>query len=858
MTGTYARRIVLVVVIASMASQALLWLGWLPVTARVALVLLAGAVAPGVLVAEWLLGGRYGEDDASRVEKLLYGLGIGLALLATTALAVSFLPGGVAAWQILLPADAVLVIAAVALWRQPATIPEATSFLEGKITAWPSRRAFWGALLLVLAVGAALRLPNLGYSEFQGDEARVMLRASEVIEGYENALFAHQKMPGEILVETATYAVTRQMDETAARLPFTVAGLAALLGVLLFGARLFGPAAGISAALLAAVTGYFVAFARIVQYQSLVFLAVVLTILVLWRMLDQRVALWRSLAAAALLMALGMLGHYEAAGILAPVLYILWRLWRTGVKPAALLRALPLPAFLFAAPVLLFAVPFVRDPTFAAAYAYAVGYRVDAGGFPYNNLVDFFARASLYGTAYSIFLLAALVLAALAGVYVRNLARPWAWLATLAVGAGLIVTLARPGWLTVGGADHTWIFFVLLLLGPWLLPTVEPAERLLWWWFGTLFIFSLFVVQRPNSHVYTFFIPWVLLGGMVTGRVIAAAGRHATPSLVRTGAALAGAALVALFGFYLYRFFVYSEVEILRTWPENRPAGYWMPFDSPPEVAIFGFPHNSGWKAVGLDYANGKLTGNILTNEKPEVVDWYTRGAGACPRGNQYYIVASRTEPQADAAAQELLGNVANEFSLRQVVAVKGQPKLHLFDQPGEYPIETVDLEAVAARFDTALTDPAFVDRRGRVVAPAIPHRLDYRLGDEIELLGYALDAAQVAPGDAVNLTLYWRALRPMNNAYTVFNQVIDLATAAKAGQVDGMPVCDRNPTGQWFAGDIIADPYTIPIAPDAAPGAYTLISGMYNPATGERLEMRAPDGAIVGTEAAIATIDVR
>ena len=43
--------------------------------------------------------------------------------------------------------------------------------------------------------GALLRAPNLDYSEFQGDEARVMLRASEVIEGYENALFAHQKMP---------------------------------------------------------------------------------------------------------------------------------------------------------------------------------------------------------------------------------------------------------------------------------------------------------------------------------------------------------------------------------------------------------------------------------------------------------------------------------------------------------------------------------------------------------------------------------------------------------------------------------------------------------------------------------------
>lgn len=854
MTRSGRRQLVIVVGAIGMAAGGMAWLTALPAMARVALVLVA-ASAPGVLVAEWLLGVRYGQSDADRLEKFLYGLGIGLALLMTTALAVSFLPGGVAGWQILAPLHGVLAVTAIALWRQHTSCIE-----EGRSPAgtWPSRRAFWSGLLLVLAVGMALRVPELGYSEFQGDEARVLLRASEVIEGYENALFAHQKMPGEILLMTATYAVTRQMDEAAARLPFTAAGLAALVAIFLLGSRLFGPSTAVSAALLAALTGYFVAFARIVQYQSLVFLAVVLTILVLWRMLEQRIALWRYLAVAALLMAAGVLGHYEAAGIGAAVLYLLWRLWRSGTRPATLLCALPLPLLLFLGPVLLFAVPFARDPTFATAYAYAVGYRVDAGGFPYNNLADFFARASLYGTAYFLFLLATLTAAALVTLYARTLARPWAWFAVAAASAGILALSLRPGWLTIGSSDPTWSFFVLLLLAPWLLPRVAPAERLLWWWFGTLFVFSIFVVQRPNSHVYTFFIPWVLLGGMVAARAVAAARQRIGAAQGWASAALAAAALIGLFGFYLYRLFVYSEIEILRTWPENRPAGYWMPFDSPPEVAIFGFPHSSGWKVVGLSYANNRWAGNFLTNEKPEVVDWYTRGASTCPRGNQYYVVASRTEPQADAAAQALLDNVANEFSLRQIVTVKGQPKLHLFDQPGQYTVETVELETIEARFNAELTNPRFVDRRGRVVNPSVPHRLNYRLGDEIELLGYALDRLQVAPGEALHLTLYWQALRPMNATYTVFNQLIDLTTAAKAGQTDGMPVCDRNPTERWFAGDTIADPYTIAIAPDAAPGTYTLISGMYDSATGERLEMRSADGTLLGTEALLASVEVR
>lgn len=861
MNPVYTRRLVLILTATSLAAQMLLWIDALPLTLRVTLLLAALVVAPGALLVEWLLGVRYGDDDAARLEMLLYGLGAGFVLLVTTALAVSFLPSGVAAWQIMLPPNIVTVVVAAALWRRTITSPKVRSPLEDREEErfpWPDRRSFWVSVLLVCVVGGLLRLPDLGYSEFQGDEARVMLRASEVIEGYENALFAHQKMPAEILVETAIYAVTRQMDETAARLPFTVAGLAALLGVMLLGARLFGSVAGVSAGMLAALTGYFVAFARIVQYQSLVLLTVVLTVMVLWRMLAARRDLWRYLTVAALLLALGVLAHYEAVGILAPVLFTVWRLWRSGVKVTALLRALPLPLVAFAAPVLLFVVPFVQDPTFIAAYAYAVGYRVDAGGFPYNNLVDFFQRASLYHTAYYILFLTFLAFIALVGVYRRNLPALAAWLLTLLVGGGLLLTLVQPAWLKVGGVDHTWLFFALALAFPLAAPRVAPAERLLWWWFGPLVVLALFVVQRPNSHVYTFFAPWVLLTGMVLARATGWLAVRTSSRAARATGLGVGVALALIFGFYLQRLFVHTEVEVLRLWPEQRPPGYWMPFAMPPEVAIFGFPHNSGWKVIGVQYAEGVLSGNFLTNEKPEVVDWYTRGAGACPRGNRYYIVASRTEPQADAAAQELVTNVANEFSLRQIVTVQEQPKLHLFDQPGVYDVEHLDLATFAYRFDRELTDPAFVARRGRVVNPAIQHRLDYRLGDEIELLGYDLNATTASPGGALNLTLYWRALRPMQNAYTVFNQVLDRATTAKAGQVDGMPVCDRNPTGQWFAGDMIADPYTIPIAADAAPGTYILISGMYNPATGARLEMTTPDGTSLGGEAELAEIVIR
>jgi hypothetical protein len=131
MNPLYTRRLVLSLTATSLAAQMLLWIDALPLALRVTLLLAALVVAPGALLVEWLLGARYGDDDAARLEKLLYGLGAGFALLVTTALAVSFLPGGVAAWQIMLPPNVVMVVAAVVLWRRVPNLPE-SSELPGR------------------------------------------------------------------------------------------------------------------------------------------------------------------------------------------------------------------------------------------------------------------------------------------------------------------------------------------------------------------------------------------------------------------------------------------------------------------------------------------------------------------------------------------------------------------------------------------------------------------------------------------------------------------------------------------------------------------------------------------------------
>jgi hypothetical protein len=108
-------------------------------------------------------------------------------------------------------------------------------------------------------------------------------------------------------------------------------------------------------------------------------------------------------------------------------------------------------------------------------------------------------------------------------------------------------------------------------------------------------------------------------------------------------------------------------------------------------------------------------------------------------------------------------------------------------------------------------------------------------LGDQISLLGYQVSAASLAPGQAVDVTLYWRAETPINFDYTVFVQLLG-ADGNIYGQDDAQPVNGLLPTSQWTGGEVVADPHRFSVAPDAPPGDYRLMVGMYRWDTGQRL----------------------
>ena len=115
-------------------------------------------------------------------------------------------------------------------------------------------------------------------------------------------------------------------------------------------------------------------------------------------------------------------------------------------------------------------------------------------------------------------------------------------------------------------------------------------------------------------------------------------------------------------------------------------------------------------------------------------------------------------------------------------------------------------------------------------------------LGDRVELLGYDLQASTVRPGGVVSCTLYWRALQDINLNYTVFNHLV-APDGRTWGQWDNQPQRGSAPTTRWRPGQVIADPYQIPVSADAPPGPLELQVGMYDRLTMGRLPVRDQEG---------------
>jgi hypothetical protein len=146
--------------------------------------------------------------------------------------------------------------------------------------------------------------------------------------------------------------------------------------------------------------------------------------------------------------------------------------------------------------------------------------------------------------------------------------------------------------------------------------------------------------------------------------------------------------------------------------------------------------------------------------------------------------------------------------------------------------------------------EPTASTRFGRLLVrqswgtpPGQPHTItEYRLGSDIDLVGYTLEQETVRQGATLDLKLYWRAREQIPADYTVFvhllGQAHNPATGNRLwGQVDREPLEGAMPTSAWRPGDVLEDAYRVTVDAMAPPGSYLIEVGLYDAQSGQRLE---------------------
>jgi len=125
-------------------------------------------------------------------------------------------------------------------------------------------------------------------------------------------------------------------------------------------------------------------------------------------------------------------------------------------------------------------------------------------------------------------------------------------------------------------------------------------------------------------------------------------------------------------------------------------------------------------------------------------------------------------------------------------------------------------------------------------------------LEDNVALLGYDLPQPSARAGEIVPVTLYWKALAAIPVNLRVFVHFIG-PDGQLWGQSDKWNPADF-PTGRWPLDRYVRDEHDALLRADAPPGRYQVVAGLWDPATGLRMQLLDDAGHPLGVDGVILT----
>ncbi len=452
----------------------------------------------------------------------------------------------------------------------------------------PKKLARFIPFLLVLFAASWLRLKNLGYSDFQGDEIKALFLPTQG-QSILDFLLAQRKGPMQFIV---TYIIKLfdplYINQFLVRLPFAVASILSVVFFYKFVGQFYSKKIAFYSAFFMTANGFFVAFARIAQYQSFVILFSVLALYMFSLALNS--AKWRiaGLYYGMVFWALSLLSHYDGIFILPFVLFVLWKwLKLEGITQKTKLLHIFLAGAVCGVILALFYLPFVLSLTSSTLEYWED--RLEGGE---QKLSSSIVTFKIYNPKLMFY-----IFSVLTGLF---------------------------------GLKVFWELFKRLLplstISRFAVPTQEKLHFDLTFslvaWVLFPFLFMEVVTSVPGTHIYTYLMPafiLISLGLVFLEELVLFVLRFRYAFVLN----LLGVAILFTFYFYLsHQVFVDNtyeypwEEEKFLIWTLNKPNVVF-------HLSLFGFPYYRHWEEIGTLVMNGENNGFYSTNERKSISRHY-------------------------------------------------------------------------------------------------------------------------------------------------------------------------------------------------------------------------------------------
>ena len=223
-------------------------------------------------------------------------------------------------------------------------------------------------LIFLIIFSTALRLINLGYSDYQGDEIKALYLPSKG-QSLIEFLIAQKKGPIQFLITYLLKFIDPSYEnQFLIRLPFAIAGILSILFFYKFIKLHFGEKVAFYSSLFLSSNGLFIAFSRIIQYQSFSILFSILCLYFLSLSLKGDKYKFFGVFFGLIFWALSLLSHYDGFFIFPFVLYLLIKWFkRDDLEIKEKIRIFVISGLVSSGLLALFYIPFLSSVSVATS-----------------------------------------------------------------------------------------------------------------------------------------------------------------------------------------------------------------------------------------------------------------------------------------------------------------------------------------------------------------------------------------------------------------------------------------------------------------------------------------------------------